>query len=154
MKKKIEVAAPPARSSAVAGREGCGVLSGGNGLVRPEPGLGQQGAPHITRETIVIRSPGLGPVRRVAEDRRREMTRPKNAVVALSKDEFRAPVPVHPTNLIAEHSQFVAEIVATPSATPVANPVAVIDTIELFELLQITDDVMSFPRLSVALNCI
>jgi hypothetical protein len=46
-----------------------------------------------------------------------------------------------------------AEMVAMPSVSPVANPVAVIDTTEVSELLQITEAVMSFPKLSIAVNC-
>lgn len=46
----------------------------------------------------------------------------------------------------------VATIVTAPSASPVAMPSAVTDAIEGSELLQITDEVMSFPRLSMAVN--
>jgi len=44
-------------------------------------------------------------------------------------------------------------IVTFPSAIPVAIPAAVIVAFELSEESQATDDVMSFPMLSMALNC-
>jgi hypothetical protein len=44
-------------------------------------------------------------------------------------------------------------IVTLPFAVPVAKPPAVIAAIEVLELLQTTDDVMSFPKLSMASNC-
>ena len=48
---------------------------------------------------------------------------------------------------------WVAAIVAVPFARPMANPLAEIETIEESELLQTTDEVTSFPRLSIAWNC-
>jgi hypothetical protein len=44
-------------------------------------------------------------------------------------------------------------IVTLPSAIVVANPAAVMVALEGSELLQRTADVISFPKLSVALNC-
>jgi hypothetical protein len=44
-------------------------------------------------------------------------------------------------------------MVTVPVAIPVAKPSAAIDTTEESELLHTTDEVMSFPRLSTALNC-
>jgi hypothetical protein len=46
-----------------------------------------------------------------------------------------------------------AAIVAVPFPIPVANPVAEIDTIEESELLHVTEEVTSLPKLSTALNC-
>ena len=50
-------------------------------------------------------------------------------------------------------AHFVAATVALPSATPIASPVAEMVTIEESELLQLTDEVTSFPRLSMAWYC-
>jgi len=55
--------------------------------------------------------------------------------------------------LCTAHCHLLAMIVAVPVTIPVANPPAVIDTIEGSELLHATDEVMSFPKLSTALNC-
>ena len=45
-------------------------------------------------------------------------------------------------------------VTGPPSAIPVANPADVLDVIEESEMLQTTDDVMSFPKLSIAVNCV
>jgi hypothetical protein len=57
-------------------------------------------------------------------------------------------------SVVMPHLHFVAVMVTgPPSAIPVANPADVIDAIEESELLQTTDEVMSFPKLSMAVNC-
>ena len=52
-----------------------------------------------------------------------------------------------------EARYLLAAIVAVPFVIPVANPLAEIDTIEGSELLQVTEEVTSLPKLSTALNC-
>ncbi len=47
----------------------------------------------------------------------------------------------------------VAVIVMLPFVIAVAKPPTVIVAIEVLELPQLTDDVISFPELSTALNC-
>lgn len=44
-------------------------------------------------------------------------------------------------------------MVTSPSASAVANPPVVIVAMDVLELAQTTVDVMSFPKLSIALNC-
>lgn len=46
-----------------------------------------------------------------------------------------------------------ATMVTGPSATALANPLGVISTMDGSELVQSTEDVMSLPRSSTALNC-
>jgi hypothetical protein len=64
---------------------------------------------------------------------------------------IRQPLPIF--GLCKAHSHLLAMIVVVPAAIPVANPPTVIETIEGSELLHVTDEVMSIPRLSRALNC-